>query len=42
VHLFAAGRVEEAQQLEAEARKVFERLGAKPDPAMLGRERAVA
>jgi hypothetical protein len=42
VHLFAAGRVEEAQQLEAEAREVFERLGAKPDLATLGRERAVA
>jgi class 3 adenylate cyclase/predicted ATPase len=41
-HLFAAGRVEEAQQLEAEARNVFERLGARVALAALGRERAVA
>jgi tetratricopeptide (TPR) repeat protein len=41
-HLFAAGRADEAQRLEAEAREVFERLGAKPALAALGRERAVA
>jgi class 3 adenylate cyclase/predicted ATPase len=41
-HLFAAGRVEEAQQLVAEAREAFERLGAKPALAALRRERAVA
>ena len=41
-HLVAAGRADEAQRLEAEAREVFERLGAKPALAALGRERAVA
>jgi class 3 adenylate cyclase/predicted ATPase len=41
-HLFAVGRADEAQQLAAEAREVFERLGAKPALAALGRERAVA
>jgi class 3 adenylate cyclase/predicted ATPase len=41
-HLFAAGRIEEAQQLEDAAHEIFERLGAKPDLAALGRERAVA
>ena len=41
-HLFAAGRVDDAERLEAAAREAFERLGAKPFLAALGRERAVA
>jgi class 3 adenylate cyclase/tetratricopeptide (TPR) repeat protein len=41
-HLSAAGRTDEAQQLVAEARETFERLGAKPYLAALERERAVA
>ena len=40
--LVAAGRTDEAQQLVDEARETFERLGATPDLAALGRERAVA
>ena len=41
-HLAAAGDTDEAQQLVAEARETFERLGAAPYLAALGRERAVA
>jgi class 3 adenylate cyclase/tetratricopeptide (TPR) repeat protein len=41
-HLFAAGRTDEAQQLVAEARETFQRLGATEYLAVLGRERAVA
>jgi len=41
-HLLTAGRTEEAQQLVAEARETFERLGAAQSLAALGRERAVA
>jgi hypothetical protein len=40
--LFAAGRTDEAEQLVAEARETFERLGAAPSLAALARERAVA
>ena len=41
-HLRAAGRADEAEQLVAEARETFERLGARAVPGALGRERAVA
>ncbi|HST15245.1 MAG TPA: adenylate/guanylate cyclase domain-containing protein [Gaiellaceae bacterium] len=41
-HLFAVGRADEAQQLVADARETFERLGAVPALAALRRERAVA
>ena len=40
-HLRAAGRADEAEQLAAEARDTFERVGAAPYLAR-GRERAVA
>ena len=40
-HLFTAGRTDEAEQLLSHARETFERLGAKPFLAALGREHAV-